>query len=665
MKKIKYILLSGLAALALVSCNDLTLQPKGILDDATLLGNTTGVQTYLVSLYMYLPIEDFNYEINNGYYRGGNAWDVSKNYLPTITGEAVGWPGGINNAEGFAATNANNKKYWPYDHIRDINALLEKLPDYKANYNDATYNGLIGEAHFLRAFYYFGMAKRYGGVPIIDRVMDPTAPADTLNVPRATEYDTWKFIHDDLQFAMDNMPATSDPGRANKYVAAALMSRAMLYAGTIAKYGSYTTSTPNEPAAIAGNVGIPIAQAQYFFTEAYNACTFIDGGNYQLVGENAADKEQNYVDMFLQDNQEDIFVKHYSSSAPGNMELYHSYDGATSPSPDFSNWPGSEWVPTLETVELFQKMPIENADGTPVRFNTREELWQQGGLEPRLLANVFFPGMELRGSTFSILRGIYRTYTGTMADAQLGASNAPINVQSNRAVGGGKNQTFGDKTGTGIDQWIPSNTVISGTHGVWGGPENNTVTGLYVRKYVDYNLTPIMAAANSCYHPWKVFRYAEILLNKAEAAYELGKKDEATALIARIRNRAGATVWTPDAAPATVYVINNQIVDENLEFIREERERELLFENHRWWDIRRWRIADQARLDGSTLTLSLRQFKPTGLMPYFVNDENKYVFIREYNTDGKTYNFVPQWYYESIPQVELNNNPNLVQNPIY
>jgi hypothetical protein len=80
------------------------------------------------------------------------------------------------------------------------------------------------------------LAKRYGGVPIITEVQNPLADPETLNVSRNTEYDTWKFIYEDLKFAIDNMTASSESGRANKYVAAALMSRSMLYAGSIAKY---------------------------------------------------------------------------------------------------------------------------------------------------------------------------------------------------------------------------------------------------------------------------------------------------------------------------------------------------------------------------------------------------------------------------------------------
>jgi len=92
-------------------------------------------------------------------------------------------------------------------------------------------NQYLGEAHFLRAFYYFGMVKRYGGVPIIKEVQDPAAPLEELWTPRSTEYDSWKFIYEDLKFAMANMAEESVTGRANRYSAAALMTRAMLYAG--------------------------------------------------------------------------------------------------------------------------------------------------------------------------------------------------------------------------------------------------------------------------------------------------------------------------------------------------------------------------------------------------------------------------------------------------
>ena len=73
-----------------------------------------------------------------------------------------------------------------------------------------------------------------------------------------------------------------------------------------------------------------------------------------------------------------------------------------------------------------------------------------------------------------------------------------------------------------------------------------------------------------------MFRYAEILLNYAEAAFELGKPTEALDAINQIRDRAGIALLTS--------------IDR--EKIRQERKVELAFEGNRYWDLRRWRTAE-------------------------------------------------------------------------
>lgn len=641
MKNIKYFLLSGLVALAFSGCNDLDLDPKGILDENALFGNEFGAKKYLSGIYNQLPIEDFNYNIEKGF-RFDNYWDAAKGYPMGVTGEAVGWPWGVSKGEGFG--------YWPYERIREINTLIEGLPKYKANYTEKDYNMVYGEAFFLRAYYYFALAKRYGGVPLIDKVQDSGAGAEVLNVYRGTESATYKFIYNDLKTAMDNLPAVTERGRANKFVAAALMSRAMLYAGTIAKYGGYTTAS-SEPAAKDGYVGIPSTEAVWFFTEAYNAAKLFETepNGYALYQMNS-DKVQNYVDLFanVAANPEDIFVKEYNVTSPHNNRLKHSYDALMSPVGDFVADVGSSNYPTLETIEKFGVLPIENEDGTPRRFNSREEL--MNSLEPRLLATVYFSGMELRGSKFDIRRGLYKTYHWKASDANFGSTTATPNTGGNRIIPADKNETYNGER-------------ISGLHGSWNRDiENNTITGFFVRKYVNEKMSKGDARLYNSDQPWKEIRYAEVLLNRAEAAYELAMEEgntayitDAFAQITKIRDRAGATPYTAKGSSATVVVINNKPVDENLQFIRDERYRELLFENHRWWDIRRWRVAEK----------EINQLKPLGLMPYKVLDENKYIFIKEYNMENKQFNFEVRWYYEQIPAGELNKNPNLVQNPIY
>lgn len=655
MKKLIYITCIALFTLMANSCRKLDLDPKGILGEEELLGNAAGAEKYLVGLYSYLPIEDFIYHPEKGF-RWDNFWSNSET-MAAMNGEMSGQFWGTAGAGGFG--------YWPYDRIRIVNTMIERLPKFKDNYSEDSYNATLGEAHFIRAFYYFALVKRYGGIPIIKNVQDLFGDPEALRVHRDKEVDVYKFINEDLKFAVANMYNSSDIGRANKYTAATLLSRAMLYAGSIAKYGGASNFTG--PAVDGGFVGIPRDQAEWFFKEAYDAATVvIAGGKYSLYNKIPGDKEQNYVDLFLDENSpEDIFIKQYNITAPHNNRLKHSYDVTHLPNPSFSSDNESAAYPVLDVVELFEKLPIVEADGKPKRFANRKDLY--ANLEPRLRANFFFSGMELREGAerraFDIQRGLYVSFKGTAADAELGATSAPINAESNRILAGPKNSQYEYK-GTKYN--------VTGEHGIWkDGHANNTRTGFYVRKYINYKMKNNEVKLYNSTQPWKIFRYAEVLLNRAEAAYELGLlkaddglKQQAFADIALIRDRAGAVPHTYNGAALTTNKYGYQL-DENLQFIREERLREFCFENQRWWDIRRWRTAD----------VELNNFVPKSLMPYLVLDEttfngnvrqSSYIFLREREPWGKSFTFDKRFYYEPIPGGELNKNENLYpQNPIY
>ena len=175
--------------LSLWACADIDLQTKGVFDESVLFKSDYGVQKYFTALYSDLPIEDFNYAASGdsdiGYashnqkgYHAGNIWQPLK------------YSGAMAAQEAFCRAYLNFSGvfgYWPYQNIRSVNNFLEKVPEYKENFDEDTYNSYIGEARFLRAYYYFGLVKRYGGVPIIDTVQDPTAGPEVLNVPRSTE----------------------------------------------------------------------------------------------------------------------------------------------------------------------------------------------------------------------------------------------------------------------------------------------------------------------------------------------------------------------------------------------------------------------------------------------------------------------------------------------
>ena len=629
--KFKLILFAAFFGFAVSSCYDLELQPKGILGESELFGSAYGVQKYFVQFYMHLPIEDFIYyaTASPGYRPGNNnSWEAYKNSQSQMDGEIYGW--------NVAMTGAG-WGFWPYSDIRNVNVFINNFPNYKSKYDAATYNNLLGEARFFRAFFYEGMAKRYGGVPIVTEVQDPiNGDKASLMVSRNTEYDTWKFIHDDLAFAMANMSATSVTGRANKYVAAALMSRSMLYAGRVAKYTQYL-GLSTDASVQKGFAGMDPSKANEFFQYAYDAGLFIKAGPYSLYTKNYPDKATNFANLFLdKSSSETMFSKGYDGQTFG-----HCYDALMLPNPDMSSFVGSEGYPALEYMQMYDFPAIVDAQGKPVRFNKRSDI--KIGMEPRLQGTCFFDGDVCHGVAFEIQRGIYLHYAGLASDAQNGSNNAPVNATANRLLGSSKGSTY-------------QGVLLSGRHGMsTAGSENNCFNGAFMRKYIDITRTTALTNVNKSNQSWVVFRLAEIYLNTAEAAYELGKRTEAFDYIEMIRVRAGCQVTRPVLNQTTSSTYGYPI-EASLQFIRDERLRELFTENHYWWDLKTWRIADQV----------LNLHYPRAMSAYYVFDEGKYIFIDEVNRDNRSITAPKSAAYEKIPQGEINKNTNLLpQNPLY
>lgn len=164
-------------------------------------------------------------------------------------------------------------------------------------------------------------------------------------------------------------------------------------------------------------------------------------------------------------------------------------------------------------------------------------------------------------------------------------------------------------------------------------------TGFGIMKYLDPTANNMVWLAESR-TDYLIFRYGEILLNMAEAAYELGKNGEALELVNQIRNRAGIV-----ALPAI-----------DMDKIRHERKVELAFENHRYWDLRRWRQAH---------TQLTRTF--TGLRYVLDFDTKKFLvqFIDKVDGELSQPKFPEHNYYFPITPRRTASNYNLVENPGY
>lgn len=195
-------------------------------------------------------------------------------------------------------------------------------------------------------------------------------------------------------------------------------------------------------------------------------------------------------------------------------------------------------------------------------------------------------------------------------------------------------------------------TFVPGGRDSREGPSNwNTSrTGYYLAKFVDEDM-PINNPWNIAgLQPWVYFRYAEILLNFAEAANEIGGPDAVPAgatisardAVNQIRNRTGVEM------PEVLAGLSQQAFRE---LIRNERRIELAFEEHRFYDVRRWRIAEQTENEpayGIEIT----------------RNGNSLSYERRIALDGRR--FLPQHYWLPIPREEIQaSNNQLEQNPGY
>ncbi|MBO9204914.1 MULTISPECIES: RagB/SusD family nutrient uptake outer membrane protein [Niastella] len=638
MKKLLYIVLSFLGILA--ACEKLNVPPMNVLPDKDVFTSEAGVTAYFARMYSRLPIEDFKYSPTISF----NAFVVGS--FSGITGEALSRDMG-NVVESF--------NYWgdAYALIREANYFMETLPGYANNFSAAQVNSWTGEARFIRAVTYFALVKRYGGVPLVDKVLtksnqtvdELTATIDELKIPRSAEEKVYDLIAQDLDFAYTNLPESNQAGRVNKYAAAAFKSRAMLFAGTIAKYNTINLTTGSERLC-----GIPATKANTYFKASFDAAALLNG-KYSLYTKSfaAGDRTaiyQNYVNLFLDvTSPENIFIRQYKYP-----DAVHGYDALSVPKQ--LEGPGgnysSETNPTLNFVEMFEGLP-RNADGTfqTLDANGKYLLYDNTmdafvNAEPRLRATVVLPGDVFKGQSIEMRRGIYtgRATGGISRILPAGSTSAyPASTVVSSAAVLQTPYTLpnGTKMNPAGASGIFTNLAANGTGG--------SITGFSVRKYLVPDKPTSQVVTNRSEQSWLEIRYAEVLLNAAESGFELSAAGQGATYLSTaltnlnlIRTRAGAT-------PAATLT--------SVDTIRRERRKELAFENKIYWDLRRWRILDQEQ-NGTLYKV---------LMPFYSSDAGKYFFDARTDERNVRFTFDTRWYYMQIPQSAITKSPNLVQNP--
>ena len=128
--------------------------------------------------------------------------------------------------------------YYDYRLIRECNQLITKLPESERLSSDFI-NSRVSEARFIRAHAYFEMVKRFGGVPIVTDIIPVQGTRDELFRARNSEKEVYDFILSEMDDIVNYLPSFAEQdGRITKWTALSLKSRSMLYAASIANFGT-------------------------------------------------------------------------------------------------------------------------------------------------------------------------------------------------------------------------------------------------------------------------------------------------------------------------------------------------------------------------------------------------------------------------------------------
>lgn len=392
----------------------------------------------------------------------------------------------------------------------------------------------IAEARFLRAYFYWDLFLRYGPVPLVKEVLDPNGDLLTGYTDRPSQKEFVDYLLQELRECEPSLKT----------------------------YAETTDAT------YAGEVNQPTARALYVRIMLYMASPRFSAQS-GITWQQAADAAKSFIDDFGRNYRLETRTSG-GVSAYNNAWLLTTYSDQNPEVIFFRNDPAIGWsaiatdtpvgeggqgglCPSQNLVDMYDMAdglaPFEQYDatGAPVYVNGVPKVKENSGYsdahmwenrDPRLASTVLYHGCEW---------GVATSTKTNIIDVRYGRRDNPI------------------------------------------GNQNVTPTGYYVRKYIPETILS-SNHGGTAKRLWKIFTYSEILLSYAEALCEAdfdGNYETICELLDQIRHRGGITGNVVDRID-----LPNQSAMRN--FIHKERTIELAFEEHRWWDVRRWNVAADA-----------------------------------------------------------------------
>ena len=492
-----------------------------------------------------------------------------------------------------------------YSRIRQTNIFLSHIDS--TTFDPAWKQRMKGEAFFLRAYFYHNLMRMYGGVPLVTKVYGLN---EDYTVARNSFKETVDFIVANADSAAALLPLSYsgvNVGRATKGAALALKARVLLYAAS----DLYNVNPCGQPETCYSS---PQDRAALWRAAKNAAQAVTDLGIYSLFRPspaNAQEAAKNYGDLFLQTMSQEVILSRFFLSTRDdgyNPGLHNGPNG-------FHTWGGN--TPIQNLIDDYRM-----ADGSQFDWsNPAHAAAPYANRDPRFYASIAYDGAPWRARPDDVKKldpyGIIQTFRTLTTDSGVVAGL--------------------DTRDSPIENW------------------NGGYSGYYIRKFIDPSVNAQFTKEQV---PWIFFRYAEVLLNYAEASIELNELGDALSALNQIRRRAGM----PDLAAGP------NLKDE----YRNERRIEMAFEEQRFFDVRRWMIAPQVLSKAAGgIVISLRGANRLDRSTWTnYRYQTDTVQQRAWSNKGCFKDVASDWsavcmYFMPIPRDELNRNGLLKQNPGY
>ena len=634
MKKLLYIL-SALVCLSLTftSCDALFDNLEGDLSKMSgedMASSEAGIQRLLAQVYSYIPM---------------NAFGVEDQYTMNAC-DSHGGDYGFNSNPYYGMYGIQT--FWNWGAIRTINQfiVIAENAAKAGTLTEAEAKKYAAEARFVRAYCYFVMVRNLGGVPIIEEPLDALYnPADGnkelfAKAERATEQATWDWVISEFQAASADLPENPVGFHAGKYAALGMKARAALYAASVSKYWNARGGIESTFKAVASKkTYMDAGMANKYYKDCIDACeAIINSGKFSLYGAEPKSIEEavkNLGEMFTtKQDCEFIFGR---SLNDGNNTSGSAFDMENSPAQTVTtNEIVGKYSVTVNFVDKFDNYDASRGavDGTvKTREDGKEDMYFNATLtrfpleykdipyieydhisdpfvnkDARFQAWVLYPDSEFRNQTIKIQGGMIKT-DGSVVLWNEGTEN----------VGGTTYYSFGDQPGNVSGFYNYENKMSGSTY----------TTGFGLRKFLN---PQSFQKYNKSF--WYDIRYAEILLDYAEAVAESGQGSASNAkkYLNDIRKRAAFT----------------DEVDLTVENVLHQRELELAFEGDQLYTLHRRRAFYDKYADPEvegqkhclTPVLDLRSGSPKYIFVrsiHFAEDPLAGGKVSDYHTLAKSY----------------------------